>query len=82
MTEAAEASWDDGEKAAQRTEGEEALSQKDLQQYLDEQMQRVKNANNTTREEILAAILVVMLLSENEDKASISAQHLERFLLN
>ncbi len=66
VTEAAESSWDDGVP-----DGEEPISQKDLQQYLDEQMQRVKKSNETTREEILAAILVVMLLSGNEDKSSI-----------
>jgi hypothetical protein len=66
VTEAAESSWDDG-----LPDGEEPISQKDLQQYLDEQMQRVKKSNETTREEILAAILVVMLLSGNEDKSSI-----------
>lgn len=66
VTEAAESSWDDGVP-----DGEEPISQKDLQQYLDEQMQRVKKSNETTREEILAAILVVMLLSGNEDRSSI-----------
>jgi len=66
VTEAAESSWEDGVP-----DGEEPISQKDLQQYLDEQMQRVKKSNETTREEILAAILVVMLLSGNEDRSSI-----------
>ena len=70
-TEAAESSWGDGEKAEMRSDQQESLSQEELQQYLNEQVQRVQKANDTTREEILAAILVVMMLSGNEDKSSI-----------
>jgi HK97 family phage portal protein len=71
VTEAAESSWDDGTKAEARPEDESIIDEKEMQQYLDEQVQRVTKANETTREEILAAILVVMLLSGDEDKSSI-----------
>lgn len=69
VTEAAESSWSDQNQDADNERA--ALDQKELQQYLDEQMQRVKKANETTREEILAAILVVMLLGGDEDKSSL-----------
>lgn len=68
-TEAAESSWSDFD--GKEFSSEESVDQEQLQKYLDEQMDRVQKSNDTTREEILAAILVVMLLSGNEDKSSI-----------
>ena len=71
ITEAAESSWEDGTKSEVRPEDQSIVDEKEMQQYLDQQLDRVKKANETTREEILAAILVVMLLSGDEDRASI-----------
>lgn len=70
-TEAAESMQD--ENLANEFDGEtkQAIDQEELQKYLDEQIQRVKMANDTTREEIIAAILVVMMLTGDGDRSSI-----------
>ena len=54
-------------------EVKQELEQEDLKQHLDEQMQRVHRVNETTKEEILAAILVVSIMPNlsAEEKASI-----------
>jgi hypothetical protein len=67
--EAAEMSMNDGKTGEDLKQ--EPINQEDLQKYLDEQTQRVQKVNETTRDEIIAAILVLMLLGNNEDKNGI-----------
>jgi hypothetical protein len=52
-------------------QAQQSLDQEEVQQYLDSQMTRMQKVNETTKEEILAAILVVMLISGDEDKSGI-----------
>ena len=50
---------------------QQPISQEEIQEYLDSQMGRMQKVNDTTKEEILAAILVVMLIGGDEDRAGI-----------
>jgi HK97 family phage portal protein len=54
-------------------DGSQELEKQEFSKYLDEQMQRMHKINDTTKEEILAAILVVSIMPtlSPEEKASI-----------
>jgi HK97 family phage portal protein len=52
-------------------QAQQPVNQEEVQQYLDSQMARMQKVNDTTKQEILAAILVVMLLAGDEDKSGI-----------
>lgn len=52
-------------------QAQQPVDQEEVQQYLNSQMARMQKVNDTTKEEILAAILVVMLLGGNEDRAGV-----------
>ena len=52
-------------------QSQQPVDQQEVQQYLDSQMVRMQKVNDTTKEEVLAAVLVVMLLSSDEDKSGI-----------
>lgn len=54
-------------------ETKQELEQEELTKYLDEQMQRVQKVNETTKDEILAAILVILIMPNlsADEKASL-----------
>jgi HK97 family phage portal protein len=47
---------------------QQPVSEKELDEFLDAQVQRVQQANETTKEELAAALLVVMALSGSDDE--------------
>ena len=49
----------------------EDLRQQELQEYLDSQMARIKQVNETTREEIASALLSATMMKESEDQSGL-----------
>lgn len=56
--------------SAQRRGMPPDVEEADVEKIIDEQMQRVQKANNTTKEEIIAALLIAMSLGDDEDRLS------------
>lgn len=50
---------------------QQPVDPEEVQQYLDEQMGRLQKVNDTTKEEILAAVLVALALSGDDDKTGV-----------
>jgi uncharacterized protein with gpF-like domain len=61
----------DTDGKAEPQQGQQPVDQQEVQQYLDSQMARMQKVNETTKEEIIAAILVVLLIGGDEDKSGI-----------
>jgi HK97 family phage portal protein len=58
------------------------IDEDELNDYIDQQISRAQQVNNTTKEEILAAILIAQSLQENEDKSGMLKAALAAIFLN
>lgn len=56
---------------ADPSQQQEPADPEEVQEYLNQQMARVQKVNDTTKDEVLAAILVALALSSDDDKAGI-----------
>lgn len=59
------------ETSGEKAESSEPLDEEQVKAYLDAQVLRMQQANQTTREEILAAVLVALMLKPEGDRASV-----------
>lgn len=58
------------------------IDEDELNDYLDQQVARAQQVNNTTKEEILAAILIAQSLQDDEDKSGMLKAALAAIFLN
>ena len=58
------------------------IDEDELNDYIDQQISRAQQVNNTTKEEILAAILIAQSLQEDEDKSGMLKAALAAIFLN
>lgn len=58
------------------------IDEDELNEYIDQQIARAQQVNNTTKEEILAAILIAQSLQEDEDKSGMLKAALAAIFLN
>ena len=55
--------------ASQKTGMPADIEEAEVDEIVNQQMERLKKANNTTKEEIMAALLIAMALDDNEDRS-------------
>ena len=70
IRDAADVAVETSEKADPAIEGE-PLSEEEVKAYVAQQVERMQKANSSTREEILAAVLVALALSPDEDRSGV-----------
>jgi HK97 family phage portal protein len=58
------------------------IDEEELNEYIDQQLNRAQQVNNTTKEEILAAILIAQSLQDDEDRSGMLKAALAAIFLN
>jgi HK97 family phage portal protein len=73
---------DSARLASQKTGMPVEIDEDELNDYIEQQISRAQQVNNTTKEEILAAILIAQSLQEDEDKSGMLRAALAAIFLN
>lgn len=73
---------DSARLASQKTGMPVEIDEDELSEYIDQQMARAQQVNNTTKEEILAAILIAQSLESDEDRSGMLKAALAAIFLN
>jgi len=73
---------DSARLASQKTGMPVEIDEEELNTYMDEQIARAQQVNNTTKEEILAAILIAQSLQSDEDRSGMLKAALAAIFLN
>ena len=68
--------------AAQKSGMPADLDEDEVKEHLDQQIARMQQMNNTTKEEIAAAIMIALALSEDEDRAGMLKAALGAIFIN
>lgn len=68
--------------ASQKANMPAELDDEEVNEYLDEQIKRMQKINATTKEEIAAAILIALALSEDEDRSGMLKAALAAIFIN
>jgi HK97 family phage portal protein len=73
---------DSARLASQKTGMPVEIDEEELNEYIEQQLNRAQQVNNTTKEEILAAILIAQSLQDDEDRSGMLKAALAAIFLN